>query len=78
VEFAAPFRSYGLLVILACGAGVHVVLSGLQRLDVASGQTMQAGEPVGIMSPSTPGGLYLEVRRGDEAVDPAPYLRPAS
>ena len=33
VEFAAPFRSYGLLLILDCGGGYHAVLAGFDRLD---------------------------------------------
>ena len=76
VEFAAPFRSYGLLLIIACGGDSHVVLAGLDRLDAAAGQAVRAGEPVGVM-PRTGGGLYVELRRGGRPVDPAPYLHPA-
>ncbi len=75
VEFAAPFRSYGLLTIIACGGDAHVVLSGLDRLDVSAGQAVQAGEPVGVMPRAGGGGLYLELRRAGQPVDPAPYLR---
>ena len=41
VVFAAPFRSYGSLLILDCGGGYHAVLAGLERLD-ASGRAQRA------------------------------------
>ncbi len=82
VAFAAPFRSYGRLAIIDCGGGLHLVLAGLGRLDVAAGQPVRAGEPVGVMpgwDPVHPGGsppgLYLEVRKNGEAVNPSQYLR---
>ncbi len=81
VGFAAPFRSYGLLLIVDCGDDIHVVLAGLARLDAQAGQTVRAGEPVGTMptwdpadSPDVHPELYVEVRHGTEAVDPAPSL----
>ena len=38
VVFAAPFRSYGLLMIVDCGGGYHFVLAGFDRLDAKAGQ----------------------------------------
>ena len=55
VVFAAPFRSYGLLLIVDCGGGYHAVLAGFDRLDVKVGQTVAAGEPVGVMPGWEPG-----------------------
>ena len=81
VAFAGPFRTYGLLLILDCGGGYHVVLSGFERLDAPVGAVVQHGEPVGLMpgwDPRTPGarpGLYMELRREGQAVDPRPFLR---
>ena len=49
VVFAGPFRSFGNLMIVDCGAGYHFVLSGLDRLDAQVGQPLQPGEPVGVM-----------------------------
>ena len=49
VLFAAPFRSYGHLLILNAGDDYHVVLMGLAATDVAVGQFVLAGEPVGRM-----------------------------
>lgn len=84
VVFAGPFRSFGLLMIVDCGAGWHAVLSGFERLDAGVGQPVQAGEPVGAMPSFNPQSrasrpeLSLELRRNGEAVNPAPYLRTRS
>ena len=79
--FAAPFRSYGLLLILDCGGGYHAVLAGFDRLDIRVGQDVAAGEPVGVMpnwQPGTSGNrpaLYVELRRDGQPVNPAPWLK---
>ena len=89
VAFAGPFRSYGVLLILDCGGGYHFVLAGFERLDVAVGMAVQAGEPVGAMpgwDPREAGRdagrgatarpqLYIELRRDGQPVNPAPFLR---
>jgi septal ring factor EnvC (AmiA/AmiB activator) len=80
VVFGSPFRSYGLLLIVDCGGGYDFVLAGLDRLDVAIGQRLQSGEPVGIMAgwnpkqPAQRPQLYLELRRDGTPVNPAPWL----
>lgn len=84
VVFAESFRSYGLLLIIDCGGGYHVVLSGFERLDVKLGQKLVAGEPVGVMPTWEPGSeahrpsLYVELRHDGSPVNPAPWLRPSS
>jgi septal ring factor EnvC (AmiA/AmiB activator) len=81
VGFAAPFRSYGLLVIVDRGGGYHAVMAGFQKLDAAVGQLVRAGEPVGTMPPWTPGqsgtrpALYVELRREGQPIDPGPWLK---
>jgi septal ring factor EnvC (AmiA/AmiB activator) len=76
VAFADTFRSYGLLLIMDCGDGYHVVLSGLDRLDAGVGQKVSAGEAVGQMGRPSSGrpSLYVELRRRGQAVDPRPWL----
>ena len=74
IAFAGPFRSFGQLLIIDCGGGFHAVLAGLERLDAAVGHPVLAGEPVGVMGANRPL-LYVELRRGGQAVDPAPFLR---
>lgn len=74
--FSGPFRSYGLLLIVECSDGHHVVLAGLGRLDAATGARLLAGEPVGIVGEGEGGRgrLYLELRQDGHAVDPRPWL----
>ncbi len=80
VEFAAPFRSYGRLLIVSCGGGMHIVLAGLDRLDADPGEAVQPGEPVGTMPDWRPGSggsrpaLYVELRRDGQPVDPGPWF----
>ncbi len=84
VVFAAPFRSFGLLMIIDCGGGWHAVLSGFERLDASLGQRLQPGEPVGAMpgfDPQSGRGrptLSLELRRDGNPVNPTPYLHAKS
>jgi septal ring factor EnvC (AmiA/AmiB activator) len=81
VVFAETFRSYGLLLIIDCGGGYHVVLAGFRRLDVKLGQRLLAGEPVGVMPDWEPGttaqrpALYVELRHDGAPMNPAPWLR---
>lgn len=81
VAFAAPFRSYGKLLILDCGGGITVVMAGFDRLSLKPGQTVGRGTPIGFMpdwNPATTGSrptLYVELRRKGEPVNPAPLWR---
>ena len=58
-----------------------VVMAGLDRLDAKAGQSVQMGEPVGVMPDWQPGGpgrrpsLYVELRHDGNPVNPAPWLR---
>ena len=76
IVFAAPFRGYGLLLIIAHGEGYHSLLAGITRIDASVGQLLLAGEPVGRMGPT--GGekleLYIELRHNGEPIDPLPWL----
>ena len=80
IAFAAPFRSYGLLVIIDCGGGLHAVLGGFDRLDVVAGAVVPAGEAIGTMAAMDParavnrGLLYAELRRGGQPIDPTPFF----
>jgi septal ring factor EnvC (AmiA/AmiB activator) len=81
VVFAAPFRSFGNLMIIDCGGGYHFVLSGFAHMDAPIGRRVAAGAPVGVMPDWDPksGGerplLYVELRHHDSPVDPATFLR---
>ena len=79
VVFAGPFRGYGQLLIIEHSEGYHSLLAGVGRIDGALGQSVLAGEPVGVMG-SDPGEayrLYVELRRDGQPVDPLPWLASA-
>ena len=85
VVYAGPFRSYGQLLIINAGDGYHVVLSGMDRINVGLGQFVLTGEPVGAMGTgetrvaSTALGavaqptLYVEFRKDGVSIDPTPW-----
>ena len=86
VAFAAPFRSYGQLVILDTGSGYKMVIGGLAKLGVNAGQTVLAGEPLGVMPSNSENAasgnlqvtlpeLYVELRKDGQAVNPASWWR---
>jgi septal ring factor EnvC (AmiA/AmiB activator) len=85
VLYAGPFRSYGQLLILDAGDGYHVVLAGMDRISVSLGQSVLAGEPVGLMGEArlastvafggenTGPELYVEFRKDGKPIDPSPW-----
>lgn len=70
VEFADDFRKNGRVIILSHKNSYYSVLTGLAGSDVLVGQEVLAGEPIGRM-PEDRAEMYLELRRGTKAVDPA-------
>ncbi|QKV19994.1 murein hydrolase activator EnvC family protein [Oricola thermophila] len=88
VLYAGPFRSYGQLLILNVGDDYHMVIAGMERIDVTQGQFVLAGEPVGVMgrihlaSVSAAAAanenptLYIEIRKDGKPVDPGPWWEP--
>jgi murein hydrolase activator len=53
VVYAAPYRSYGQLLILNVGGGYHILLAGMERITVDPGQFVLTGEPVAVMGSGT-------------------------
>jgi septal ring factor EnvC (AmiA/AmiB activator) len=88
VVYAGPFRSYGQLLIINAGGGYHILLAGMNRIDVSLGQFVLAGEPVAVMgtaAPASKGGndssrpvLYVEFRKDGRPIDPDPWWAAAS
>lgn len=74
VVFAGPFRGYGRILIIEHSGGYHTMLSGLGRIDCAVGQWVVAGEPLAIMGDQGGAGLYVELRRDGQPVNPVPWL----
>jgi len=88
VAYADEFRSYGQLLIINAGGGYHILLAGMQRIDVGVGQFVLAGEPVAVMGVSKrrnggqadrPGRtlpnqtLYVEFRKDGRSINPGPW-----
>jgi len=77
VEYAGPLKDYGVILILRTGGAYHLVLAGLGAAEAVVGTTVAAGEPVGRMAEDAgpAPSLYLEVRKGDEPVDPRRWFK---
>jgi septal ring factor EnvC (AmiA/AmiB activator) len=85
VLFAGVYRSYGQLLIIDAGGGYYVLLAGMDRINVQSGEFVLAGEPVGVMGDGSArmataaavGAarpvLYIELRKDGTAIDPGPW-----
>ena len=74
VVFAGNYQKFGQVLILEITGGYHLTLAGLGRIDVHIGDSVLAGEPVGILPEGTQSRLYMELRRNGQTVDPAPWL----
>ncbi|MCL2469954.1 MAG: peptidoglycan DD-metalloendopeptidase family protein [Alphaproteobacteria bacterium] len=72
VVFAGPFEGYGKIIILQHARGYHTFLAGFDQILAAMGQTIEAGEPLGLLPPSPQGKaeLYFEWRKNNQPVNP--------
>lgn len=70
VKFADNFKGFGKVIIMSHKNGYNTVMTNMGNIDVMVEQEVLAGEPIGRMNPSRPE-MYLEVRRGNKAIDPA-------
>jgi len=85
IVYAGPFRSYGQLLIVNAGSGYHMLLAGMERIDVEIGQFVLVGEPVATMGAqriASAGAvdvetsrpvLYVELRKDGVSIDPTPW-----
>lgn len=74
IVFAGPYQKFGQVLILEIAGGYHLVLARLGRIDVQIGDTMLAGEPIGVLSVGRTARLYMELRRGEQTVNVAPWM----
>ena len=85
VLFAGQYRTYGQLLIMDAGGGYYVLLAGMDRINVESGEFVLAGEPIGVMgdgsvrmaAAAAVGAarpvLYIELRKDGTVIDPGPW-----
>lgn len=74
VAFAGPYRGYGRIVIVEHEGGLVSLLTGLARTDVAVGETLVSGSPLGVAGGRAPV-IGFELRRGGTPVNPLDLLR---
>jgi septal ring factor EnvC (AmiA/AmiB activator) len=73
VIFTGPFRSYGQVMILDHGSNFFTIYGGLGEILKLKGAEVRSGEI--IARTGRRGNLYLEIRRGAEALDPLLWLK---
>ncbi|MDI7775737.1 peptidoglycan DD-metalloendopeptidase family protein [Asticcacaulis sp. EMRT-3] len=80
VEFVGPVNSYGQVIIINIGHNYRVVITGVGRTYVEKGQTVALHEPLGrlpnLSDKKVP--LYLELRKGDDVVNPTGVIQLAA
>jgi len=79
VVFAGWLKGYGNLVIVDHGGNFHSLYAHLANMQVEVGNAVEEGEAIGQVGDtgSLKGSfLYFEIRKGGQAVDPLPWLKP--
>lgn len=73
IRFAGDFKNHGKIVILEHEKGYHSLVTGLFRIDTVTGQSVHAGEPLGILSAVNVARptLYYELRYKGDPVNPS-------
>ena len=76
VVFSGKFSGLGELLILEYGNEHHLLLAGMDRIDVKNGASVMAGEPIGIMSQLKDSNpiLYVELRQNGKPINAIPWL----
>lgn len=74
VAFAGAYRGFGRIVIIEHAGGWTSLVTGLERVDVAVGDSVIGGSPVGrAAGGASP--VTIELRRDGKPVNPLQYLR---
>ena len=79
VVFSGWLKGYGNLVIVDHGGNFHSLYAHLANAQVEVGNQVEEGESIGQVGDtgSLKGSfLYFEIRKGGQAVDPLPWLKP--
>jgi septal ring factor EnvC (AmiA/AmiB activator) len=78
VDYSGWFKGYGQLMVVNHGAHYFTLFAHLQERAKEKGEMISEGEPVGIAG--DPGwnlgpGVYFEIRKGGEHLDPEKWLK---
>lgn len=68
IVFAGPYRGYGSIVIVDHGGGWTTLITGLAALDVAVGDAVVQGSPIG-RAGAADARITVELRRGNRPID---------
>lgn len=74
VAFAGAYRGFGRIVIIEHDGGWTSLVTGLARVDVAIGETVIGGSPIGVAG-GRAAPVAFELRRDGAPVNPLQYLR---
>ena len=74
IAYAGSYSGYGRIIIIEHDGGWTSLVTGLVRLDVAVGDTVVTGSPLGETGPGDPR-VQVELRRGGTPVNPLQYVR---
>jgi murein hydrolase activator len=75
IAFAGPYRGYAHIVIIAHDGGWSSLVTGLGRIDVAVGDAVVQGAPLGVAEPGHPR-VMVELRKDGAPVNPMEFLHP--
>lgn len=77
IRYTGTFKNYGQLIIVEHQKGYHSLIAGLDRIDTVVGQSVAAGEPVGLLGQSQDGvnpSIYYELRHKGQPVNPSRFF----
>jgi murein hydrolase activator len=75
VQYAGPVKGWGVILILKMSGGYHLVLAGMDHVTVSTGQSVEAGAIIGVAGDGSSKAIYLEVRAGNDPVDPSRWMK---
>ena len=65
----------GTIVLVRHDDNFITVYARVADVKVSQGQSVSAGQVIAVVAPADNPTLHFEVRRGNTAVDPAPFMR---
>ncbi|MEM9500328.1 MAG: peptidoglycan DD-metalloendopeptidase family protein [Pseudomonadota bacterium] len=73
VAFSGPYRGYGRIVIIEHAGGWTSLVTGLDQVDVAVGDRLIGGSPLGVAARDEPM-ITVELRRSGEPINPLRFV----